>query len=75
MSRREHDLLRPLLTPALTSRYRPVMDEFEFNEEKIQALERFDPGDGERHIEVKKTGQLVAVDTSFAGTLKGVGKA
>ena len=28
----------------------------------------------ERHIEVHATGELVAVDTFFAGTLKGVGK-
>ena len=36
--------------------------------------ERFDPEYRERHIEVKATGELVAVDTFFAGTLKGVGK-
>ena len=44
------------------------------NEEQIQALERFDPEYRERHIEVNATGELVAVDTFFAGTLKGVGK-
>ena len=43
-------------------------------EEQIQALERFDPEFRERHIEVHATGELVAVDTFFAGTLKGVGK-
>ena len=43
-------------------------------EEQIQALERFDPEFCERHIEVHATGELVAVDTFFAGTLKGVGK-
>ena len=43
-------------------------------EEQIQALERFDPEFRERHIEVHATGELVAVDTLFAGTLKGVGK-
>ena len=43
-------------------------------EEQIQALERFDPEYRERHIEVRKAGELVAVDTFFAGTLKGVGK-
>ena len=48
--------------------------DFELTEEQIQALERFDPEYRERHIEVHKTGELVAVDTFFAGTLKGVGK-
>ena len=48
--------------------------DFELTEEQILALERFDPEYRERHIEVKKTGELVAVDTFFAGTLKGVGK-
>jgi len=43
-------------------------------EEQIQALERFDPEFRERHIEVHATGELVAVDTFFAGTRKGVGK-
>ena len=37
--------------------------DFELTEEQIQALERFDPEYRERHIEVKKTGKLVAVDT------------
>ena len=44
------------------------------SEEQIQALERFDPEYRERHIDVHATGELVAVDTFFAGTLKGVGK-
>ncbi len=48
--------------------------DFELTEEQILALERFDLEYRERHIEVKKTGELVAVDTFFAGTLKGVGK-
>lgn len=43
-------------------------------EEQIQALERFDPEFRERHIEVHFPGDLVAVDTFFVGTLKGVGK-
>ena len=43
-------------------------------DEQIQALERFDPEYRERHIKVSATGELVAVDTFFAGTLKGVGK-
>ena len=48
--------------------------DFELTEEQILALERFDPEYRERHIEVKKAGELVAVDIFFAGTLKGVGK-
>ena len=44
-------------------------------EQQIQALERFDPEYRERHIQVGATGELVAVDTFFAGTLKGVGMA
>jgi transposase InsO family protein len=43
-------------------------------EEQIRALERFNPEYRERHIEVHYTGDLVAVDTFFVGTLKGVGK-
>ena len=39
-----------------------------------QALERFDPEYRERHIQVGATSELVAVDTSSAGMLKGVGK-
>ena len=42
--------------------------------EQIQALDRFDPEYRERHIEVHATGELVAADTFFAGTLRGVGK-
>jgi len=41
---------------------------------QIQALERFSPEFRERHIAVHFTGDLVAVDTFFVGTLKGVGK-
>jgi transposase InsO family protein len=43
-------------------------------EEQVRALERFSPEFRERHIEVHYTGDLVAVDTFFVGTLKGVGK-
>ncbi len=43
-------------------------------DEQIQALERYNPEFRERHIEVHATGELVAVDTFYAGTLKGVGK-
>ena len=44
------------------------------SEEQIRALERFDPEYRERHIQVNATGELVAIDTFFAGILKGVGK-
>ena len=37
--------------------------DFELTEEQILALERFDPEYRERHIEVKKTGELLALDT------------
>ena len=42
--------------------------------EQIELLERFSPEFRERHIEVHYPGDLVAVDTFFVGTLKGVGK-
>jgi len=44
------------------------------SDEQIQLLERFSPEFRERHIEAQHTGSLVAVDTFFVGTLKGVGK-
>ncbi|MBE2889743.1 helix-turn-helix domain-containing protein, partial [Geobacter anodireducens] len=47
---------------------------FELSDEQIRLLERFSPEFRERHIETKHTGDLVAVDTFFVGTLKGVGK-
>lgn len=43
-------------------------------EEQMRLLERFSPEFRERHIEAPHTGSLVAVDTFFVGTLKGVGK-
>lgn len=43
-------------------------------EAQIRLLERFSPEFRERHIETRFTGELVAVDTFFVGTLKGVGK-
>jgi transposase InsO family protein len=43
-------------------------------EEQTRVLERFSPEFRERHIEAPHTGALVAVDTFFVGTLKGVGK-
>lgn len=41
---------------------------------QIRLLERFSPEFRERHIETHQTGDLVAVDTFYCGTLKGVGK-
>lgn len=46
----------------------------ELTDEQIKQLERFSPEFRERHIEAPHTGSLVAVDTFFVGTLKGVGK-
>ena len=46
----------------------------ELSEEQVRLLERFSPEFRERHIEAPHTGSLVAVDTFFVGTLKGVGK-
>jgi transposase InsO family protein len=46
----------------------------QLSEEQIRLLERFSPEFRERHIEVRFPGELVAVDTFFVGTLKGVGK-
>ncbi|WP_425405322.1 IS481 family transposase [Hwanghaeella sp.] len=42
--------------------------------EQVRLLERFSPEFRERHIETRHTGDLVAVDTFFVGTLKGIGK-
>ena len=47
---------------------------FELSEEQARLLERFSPEFRERHIEAPHTGALVAVDTFFVGTLKGIGK-
>jgi len=46
----------------------------ELSAEQVRLLERFSPEFRERHIEVHHTGELVAVDTFFVGTLKGVGR-
>jgi len=43
-------------------------------ESQIRLLERFSPEFRERHIETRHPGDLVAVDTFFVGTLKGIGK-
>jgi transposase InsO family protein len=42
--------------------------------EQIRLLERYSPEFRERHITTSYTGELVAVDTFFAGTLKGIGR-
>jgi transposase InsO family protein len=44
------------------------------SDEQIRLLEKFSPEFRERHIETNHTGELVAVDTFFVGTLKGVGR-
>lgn len=46
----------------------------ELSDEQVRLLERFSPEFRERHIEAPHTGALVAVDTFFVGTLKGVGR-
>jgi transposase InsO family protein len=46
----------------------------ELSDDQVRLLERFSPEFRERHIEAEHTGSLVAVDTFFVGTLKGVGK-
>ena len=46
----------------------------ELSDDQIRLLERFSPEFRERHIETRYTGDLVAVDTFFVGTLKGVGR-
>lgn len=48
--------------------------DIKLTEDQIRVLERFDPEFRERHIETRHTGYLVAVDTFFVGTLKGIGK-
>jgi len=46
----------------------------DLSDDQVRLLERFSPEFRERHIEVHHTGELVAVDTFFVGTLKGVGR-
>ena len=46
----------------------------ELTEEQIRLLERFSPEFRDRHSQPPHTGSLMAVDTFFVGTLKGVGK-
>ena len=63
------DPQRPQDPPRATATVRKR--KIKLTEEQIQALERFDSEFRERDIEVHATGELVAVDTFFAGTLKG----
>ena len=46
----------------------------QLSDEQTRLLERFSPEFRERQIQVRETGELVAVDTFFVGTLKGVGR-
>lgn len=43
-------------------------------DKQIRLLERFNPEFRERHIEAPHTGALLAVDTFYVGSLKGVGR-
>ena len=66
----------------LTSRHERLLQleksvreqDLNLSEEQIRLLERFSPEFRERHIETRHSGDLVAVDTFFVGTLKGVGR-
>ena len=46
----------------------------ELSERQARLLERFSPEFRERHIIIKHTGELMAVDTFYVGQLKGAGK-
>jgi transposase InsO family protein len=48
--------------------------QFELTAEQVKYLERFNPEFRERHIKTRYPGDLVAVDTFFVGTIKGVGR-
>jgi len=48
--------------------------QLELSDDQVRLLERFSPEFRERHIETNCTGELVAVDTFFVGTLKGIGR-
>lgn len=47
---------------------------FELTPEQIRAVEKANPCFRERHIESSRPGELLAADTFFVGTFKGVGK-
>lgn len=46
----------------------------ELTEKQVRLLEKFSPEFRDRHIEVSKTGELVAMDTFMVGSLKGIGR-
>jgi transposase InsO family protein len=46
----------------------------ELTEEQIRSLERFNPEFKERHIETRRPGDPLSVDTFYVGSLKGIGK-
>jgi transposase InsO family protein len=48
--------------------------QIKLNDDQIRLLERFSPEFRERHIVTNYTGDLVAMDTFFVGSLKGVGR-
>jgi hypothetical protein len=47
---------------------------FELTPEQIRAVEKANPAFRERHIESTRPGELLAADTFFVGSFKGVGK-
>jgi transposase InsO family protein len=63
----KHERLRRLEQTAAKRRMKPT-------DKQILLLENFSPEFLERHIETRHTGDLVAVDTFFVGTLKGIGR-
>ncbi len=68
-----HHLLtkqKRLLRPETTVRNRKL----QLSQEQIRLLERFSPEFRQRPIQTRFTGDRVAVDTCFVGTLKGLGK-
>lgn len=46
----------------------------ELTEKQVRLLEKFSPEFRDRHIEVSKIGELVAMDTFMVGSLKGIGR-
>lgn len=43
------------------------------SDEQIQLIEKVNPAFRERHVESSRPGELLSQDTSYAGTLKGIG--
>ena len=44
------------------------------SDEQVRLIEKTNPAFRERHIESSRPGELLSQDTSYAGTLKGIGK-